>query len=329
MEKILSVVIPSYNVQKYLGHTLDSFLEDASILPQLEILVVNDGSCDDTPKIAASYEERYPGTVRLVNKENGGHGSAINRGIQEARGKYFKVVDGDDWVQCQNLARLMERLGQSEADLVLSPYDIYDENTGKQRRETFMQPFSGMRQLDEVSGGMRKISIHGMVIRTAILKEHQIRLEEKIFYVDVEYVCFPLPYVRTVEYFDASVTVYRIGTNEQSMNLKNLWARRSQHHQVVKTLVDFYEGLGDGITPERKDYVKRTVVAVAEGQYRIYFIGPLEKETKRELLAFDHELQEWSTDIYDGITYQIVKILRSMGFPLFRLVAACYQRTQK
>ena len=97
VEKILTITVPSYNVEKFLENTLDSFV-DERVLDAIEVLVVDDGSKDRTAEIGKGYEAKYPGTFRVISKENGGHGSTINRGIKEARGKYFKVVDGDDWV---------------------------------------------------------------------------------------------------------------------------------------------------------------------------------------------------------------------------------------
>lgn len=109
MEKILTVTIPSYNVEKYLRQTLDSFLAE-EILEEIEVLIVDDGSKDGTAAIGKEYEKNYPGTFRVISKENGGHGSTINRGIQEAKGQYFKVVDGDDWVNTGDFIKLVKAL---------------------------------------------------------------------------------------------------------------------------------------------------------------------------------------------------------------------------
>ena len=97
MEKVLTVVIPSFNVEKYLRQTLES-LRNEEILEDVEVLIVDDGSTDGTAKIGKEYEKRYPQTYRVISKTNGGHGSTINCGIEQSRGTFFKVVDGDDWV---------------------------------------------------------------------------------------------------------------------------------------------------------------------------------------------------------------------------------------
>ena len=110
-EKILTVTIPSYNVEAYLEDCLESFV-NSEVMDDIEVLIVNDGSSDNTAKIAQRYVDKYENTFRLINKENGGHGSTINTGVREAKGKYFKVVDGDDWVDtrsfisCISLKRL-------------------------------------------------------------------------------------------------------------------------------------------------------------------------------------------------------------------------------
>lgn len=94
--KLLSIAIPCYNSQDYMAHCIESLLPGGE---DVEILIVNDGSKDDTAKIADEYAAKYPTIVKAIHKENGGHGSAVNTGIENATGIYFKVVDSDDWVK--------------------------------------------------------------------------------------------------------------------------------------------------------------------------------------------------------------------------------------
>ena len=139
MSKILSVTIPTYNVEKYLKQCLDSFIIP-EIIDDMEILIVNDGSTDSSPIIAKEYTEKYPDTFKLINKENGGHGSTINTGIANATGKYFKVVDSDDWVDTKSMINLMATLKKDDCDLVYSNYYWVDNDTGKKTVE-FQKPF--------------------------------------------------------------------------------------------------------------------------------------------------------------------------------------------
>lgn len=134
MNKILTITVPSYNTEKYIDECMP-FLLDDSIVDDIEILVVSDGSKDKTVEVATKWSEKYPQTIRVIEKENGGHGSTINRGILEARGKYFKVVDGDDWVKTENLVKLVEFLKETDVDLINNPYFEHDEVT---KAETLM-----------------------------------------------------------------------------------------------------------------------------------------------------------------------------------------------
>ena len=131
--KILTVSVAAYNVEKYLGTAIDS-LTGCKKADGMEILIINDGSNDGTEKIAAAYEEKFPGLLRLVNKENGGWGSTVNTGIRLARGKYFRQLDADDFYRSENLEEYIRFLKKEEADLVISPFVVFDDRTGQIRK---------------------------------------------------------------------------------------------------------------------------------------------------------------------------------------------------
>ena len=117
MDKIISFIIPSYNVEQYLEKCLSSFLNPQAI-EQMEVIIVDDGSKDRTARIAGDYVKQYPNLFRLISKENGGHGSAINAGTAAAVGRYLKVIDADDWVVTENLKELVDKLAVCTADVV-------------------------------------------------------------------------------------------------------------------------------------------------------------------------------------------------------------------
>ena len=138
-DKILTITIPSYNVEAYLEDCLESFV-NSEVMDDIEVLIVNDGSSDRTEEIARRYESKYPNTYRLINKENGGHGSTINTGAAEAKGKYFKVVDGDDWVDTRSFIHLVKVLKKIDADIVASNY-TWINHTTKMPEERQEHPF--------------------------------------------------------------------------------------------------------------------------------------------------------------------------------------------
>ncbi|MCR4887087.1 MAG: glycosyltransferase, partial [Clostridiales bacterium] len=123
--KLLSIAIPSYNSQDYMAHAVESLLPGGD---EVEILIVDDGSRDDTACIADEYERRYPGIVRALHKENGGHGDAVMMGLRNAAGLYFKVVDSDDWADTEAYPQVLSTLRafvDEPLDMLISNY-IYD-----------------------------------------------------------------------------------------------------------------------------------------------------------------------------------------------------------
>ena len=240
MEKVLTITIPSYNVEKYLNQTLDSFIQE-EILADIEVLIVDDGSKDRTPLIGKAYEEKYPGTFRVISKENGGHGSTINRGIQEARGRYFKVVDGDDWVNTGDFVKLVNSLKTCEADYVVTNYYEVNDKTGEKTPKDYKELAGKEIWKFEEAAAVTQLSMHSLVIKTEILKKNHIRLDEHCFYVDVEYILYPVPYVKNVEFLDLYVYMYRLAVTTQSVSLQGYQRHMQNHIDVILHLTEFFE----------------------------------------------------------------------------------------
>ena len=213
MEKILTVVVPTYNVEKYIEECLESMAGEA-VRNDLEVLIVNDGSTDRSAELAGQFARRYPETFRVIHKENGGHGSTINRGIKEASGTYFKVVDSDDRLVPETLEKLIGWLKEEHSDIVATNHCWFDNSTAREKEE-FVHPFEDVvygkeYQFSDITKRFI-IKMHGMTIRTKILKEHMPPIDEHCFYVDMEYILFPMPYVKTITFYQDVVYMYRIG----------------------------------------------------------------------------------------------------------------------
>ena len=132
MNKILTISIAAYNVEKTIGKTLDSLLVgNNDDLNKLDIIIVNDGSKDSTSEVVMNYCTKYPDAIRLVNKQNGGYGSTINTSLEIAKGKYFKLLDGDDQYDTENLTSFLGFLSNTESDIVVSPF--IEDNSGERR----------------------------------------------------------------------------------------------------------------------------------------------------------------------------------------------------
>lgn len=244
--KYLSFAIPCYNSAEYMSHAIESILVGGE---DVEILIVNDGSKDDTLKIARQYEENYPTIIRVIDKENGGHGDAVNAGLKNASGKYFKVVDSDDWVDVNALSEILKKMREWEAndqevDMLVSNY-VYEKVGVKNKRVIHYKnvlPENKIFGWNDVGhfGIAQYILMHSVIYRTDLLKLNQLHLPKHTFYVDNIYVYYPLPYVKKMYYLDVNFYRYYIGREDQSVNEKVMIGRIDQQIFVTKSMIDMY-----------------------------------------------------------------------------------------
>lgn len=245
--KLLSIAVPCYNSQDYMRNCIDSLLEGGDLV---EILIVDDGSKDDTAKIADEYAAKYPNIVKAIHQENGGHGEAVNAGLRNATGFYFKVVDSDDWVDEDALHKILEVLRHMEEDameldMLIANY-VYEKVGAAHKKvihyrnvlpqdEIFRWDDMGHFHLDQY------ILMHSVIYRTDMLKLIQLHLPKHTFYVDNIYVYYPLPHVRKIYYMDVDFYRYFIGREDQSVNEKVMIKRLDQQIFVTKTMIDMYQ----------------------------------------------------------------------------------------
>lgn len=245
--KYISFAIPCYNSQDYMAHAIESILPGGE---DIEIIIVNDGSKDRTSEIAHEYMEKYPTIIKVVDKENGGHGDAVNSGLMHATGKYFKVVDSDDWVDEEALLKVLDTVkgfvkDESEVDMVIANY-VYEKvgMTHKKvirydnvlpENQIFKWEDMGHFRLDQY------ILMHSVIYRTEMLKLCQLELPKHTFYVDNIYVYYPLPHVRTLYYMNVDLYRYFIGREDQSVNEKVMISRIDQQLFVTKKMISMYE----------------------------------------------------------------------------------------
>lgn len=245
--KYISFAIPCYNSEAYMAQAIESILPGGE---DVEILIVNDGSKDRTAEIGKEYEEKYPGIVKLINKENGGHGDAVNAGLSHASGKYFKVVDSDDWVDRISLMKILNILKnfeeeEQEVDMLIANY-VY-EKVGMEHKKVIrydnVLPENQILKWDEIGQFHigQYILMHSVIYRTDMLKLCQLTLPKHTFYVDNIYVYYPLPHVRTLYYMNVDFYRYFIGREDQSVNEKVMISRIDQQIFVTKTMIDMYE----------------------------------------------------------------------------------------
>lgn len=244
--KLLSIAVPCYNSEAYMEKCIRSLLPGGE---DVEIIIVDDGSKDRTGEIADRYAEKYPGIVKAVHQENKGHGGAVNTGLQNATGLYFKVVDSDDYVSRSSYELILQTLGEilrgpETLDLLISNY-VYDKQDAP--RKKVMQyrrclPVNQIFTWDDVKRMPKGkyLLMHSLIYRTQLLIDSGFRLPEHTFYVDNLFAFDPLPYVRTMCYVDTNFYRYYIGREDQSVNEKVMISRIDQQIKVNKLMVDSF-----------------------------------------------------------------------------------------
>ena len=244
--KLISFTVPCYNSQVYMKKCIDSLLTGGR---DVEIIIVNDGSKDGTLKLANEYKENYPDTVKVIDKENGGHGSGVNAGLKAAEGLYFKVVDSDDWLDTDALNELLGviRLHLSEGrlpDLYVTNF-IYDRVYDGTKH---VSSYEKKMPQGKIFGwdGVKKFRFSHMMLMHALLYKREnllksgTRLPEHTFYVDNIFAYKPLPFMQTVYYLNVDLYHYFIGRADQSVNRKNIIARYEQQLLVMREMTDAY-----------------------------------------------------------------------------------------
>lgn len=243
--KLLSIAIPSYNSEAYMSKCIDSLLIGGE---DVEILIVDDGSTDRTAEIADEYAAKFPTIVKAIHKENGGHGSAVNAGIANATGIYFKVVDSDDWVREQPYHKILDTLREmtesgTRLDMLISnfSYEKEGEKHNKVMRYRHALPENHVFGWSEVKHFHKGqyILMHSVIFRTKMLRESGMQLPEHTFYVDNIYVFEPLMYVKNLYYLDVNFYCYYIGREGQSVNEQIMISRIDQQIKVNKIMVDY------------------------------------------------------------------------------------------
>ena len=294
----LTIAVPAYNSAATLEKCLNSFLEE-KFRGRLEVVVVNDGSTDDTESIARAYQARRPEVFRLICQENGGHGSAVNAGLAAATGKYFRIVDADDWVNPAGLEALLQAMEGKDPDCFL---DQRTEVHGLTEAGTPVRlpegaPVDRVIPFEEIAAPeyARCISMHTLTCRTSLLREKGIRLMEHTFYVDMQYVIGVTAFVRTAYLLPREVYFYRLGCDGQSVSYLNYVKNYRQHDKVLKTCADFCENRAGEMPEGRREYMRFMLTLLARTQFNIALIyNPDRRQGAEQARELDHYLaREW------------------------------------
>lgn len=308
--KLLSFAVPCYNSAAYMEHCVETLLHGGD---EVEIIIVDDGSVkDNTAEIADRLEAEHPGIIKAVHQENGGHGQAVNTGLKNATGLFFKVVDSDDWVDQEAYDRVLDVLRKSVEedaglDMLISNY-VYDKEGASHKKVMKYSnlPVNEYFTWDDC-GHWRKgqyILMHSVIYRTELLRDCGLELPKHTFYVDNLYVFYPLPYVKKMYYLNVDFYRYYIGREDQSVNEKIMIGRIDQQIKVNKLMLEAYDYKhieNDHVRKYMFNYLEMiTVISTV----LLMKSGTKENETKRnELWKY---IREYDSELFKKLRYGIM-----------------------
>ncbi len=319
VEKLLTIVVAAYNCSTTLDCIFEHLLA-CERLDKLEVVVVNDGSKDNTSAVAHRYADQYPMWVRVVDKTNGGHGSALSAGFRVARGRYCRPLDGDDWLDEHGLDALLDRLDRCEADMIVSDVETKNLDTSDSVIKSWELPAGDSLTVADLVPLRYLPGYHAIIFATEILKEIP-ELDNHCFYVDNEYNVYPLFDVKKLIYYPEVVYVHTVGNGEQSTSIQSLIKNRNNLQTVFFSLMRYAEQHAENtpaVAVARRFACSQLVIFTA-----VAFIID-SKEGKMELHAMYVKVRDRYPEFYRTMdvarTGKLYRSLHLHGYGLIRLL---------
>lgn len=301
MEKLLTLVIPTYNMEKYLQRCLDSLLiSDQQVFHKLEVLIVNDGSKDASSAIGHQYESKFPEVFRVIDKENGNYGSCINRGVDESTGLFFKILDADDWYSTDGLASLLQEIDKWKdgVDALFTEFTYHDfynnTKTLYQFKEVDYQHAFYLKDIPMVGTANEfMLKMYSLTIKTDILRKIGLRLDTGISYTDNEFMYFPYHQIGKAVFLQVNVYQYFIGRDDQTVSLANSMRHINDVYIIAQRLLEDYKQIKDIDMSEHVRNVKEYfVVKCCMGYVNHILAHDPQEETKAKMIQLFNGLKE-------------------------------------
>ena len=319
-KKLLTISIAAYNVEKYIANTLGSLIKSRYI-DELEVLVIDDGSNDNTYKIANEYEKKYPNTIKVVHKNNGGYGSTVNYSLSVATGKYFKLLDGDDFFDNDGLDKLVDEIRKSNVDIIFNTYNkVYSDKSIKR------VDFNNIRYNDDLNISDININyyiaMHAFTFKTNVLKSSGLVLKQNILYTDCYYTAIPLKEVHKVRFLNFPVYNYRIGDIGQSISRKVRLKHINDIRDISLDLVNFIKNISN-TNIDSYEFLCTQVASFCVNYLGTILMLPTSIKALNLFKDYDNEIKRLSETVYkkiedlDGLLPKSISLLRKTNYLLY------------
>lgn len=339
--KILTFVVPCYNSAAYMDRCISTLLACGNE-KEIEIIIVNDGSKDETGKIADGYARRYPNIVKTIHQENGGHGEGVNQGIKNATGKYFKVVDSDDWVDVDSGKTIIKKIKElikenKEVDLFICNYVYEHVKDNSQVVMDYKGVFLENKLINwnetKRFGMTQYLLMHSLIYRTEVIRESGLKLPKHTFYVDNLFAYVPLPYVKSIYYMNLDLYRYFIGRDDQSVNEAVMVKRVDQQVRVTNAMLDAHN-ISKLIKENKKlgVYMRKHLSMMVLICQMLFLLEGSEEALRKKNQLWDN-LKEKDEELYRHFKYSSIalfmnfpgKLGRKIGIGLYRIASRIYK----
>lgn len=303
---ILSILIPSYNVESYLESCVTSIL-DIKNKNELEVIIVNDGSNDKTLQKAKELYKKYnvlkDFPIKIVDKKNGGHGSTINAALKVATGKYFRIIDADDWVNSSDFNKLVSLLKKEKSDIVITDYseDLAHFNyLNKKEIYNFMIP--GKQYIfEDLCLNFYGFKEWGPILatgnyKTEMLKKTSFTITEKSSYVDMEFNCYSIINANTITYYNLDIYRYFLGREDQSVSLQSFKNKYKQHENVLFNIIGVYYNNSELSNLKKKYILEKLIIPMVKSHYLILTEY---RKSRKDYKKFDIKLKAYP-EVYNN-----------------------------
>lgn len=331
--KILSVIIPAYNMERYLPRCLASLAVEPMLMEKLEVIVVNDGSMDRTSSVAHEFAARFPASVHVLDKPNGHYGSCINAGLARVRGTFVRVLDADDFFDgsgFRRFLRLLEKETANPPDFILTEF-CRQHGEGAVPTAGPRLPFANGQRLTvaDIKAEEMAYGLVSLTYRTGLLRECGYRQTEGIAYTDVEWCTIPMSAARRGAYLDCTVYCYFLGREGQSVGEAARVAGWGAQVKVLERLLATHDGFANA-SPEGLAFLEDQAARLLEGICKLTALQVPFGETCRKTSDLRQLVagRAWLWQRVSRLRYASF-VLGTTGGLRFRLLALrCYARAR-
>ena len=307
MNKLLTIIVPSYNMEAYLPRCLGSLIvDDEELLQKLDVIVVNDGSKDRTSEIAHEFQSKHPGVFRVIDKGNGHYGSCINAGLAMALGTFIKVLDADDYYLTDNFKDYLAfvdgecKKGEDCADLILNDWEEDLGNGCVSHRFSFSYLCGRSCSIADIEfcNGHR-FEMFAVAYKTAILHRIKYHQPEGITHTDKLWINLPMSQVGRFSVFDKVVYHYYIGRPGNTCNADEYYRTYHVQMDMLMRMIVQYNEIQSKLDPQTDIFFRNHLRYRAGRAYMVYLMDRSPLLRKGALKSLDDFLCENAKWLYD------------------------------